>query len=350
MAGEKDIVCLSLPLTAGVAVGVLIPASPSVALICAAALGAVMAFCIFMQKRTVAPYSLLYFATGLFIGASGSLLPPSEGFSPAEDARIWLSARIESLGFESPVTANMAKALALGMKDGLGRDVVALFRESGTSHILALSGLHLGIFYLCLSKLLWPFGRGPAGSVVKSVLIMLAAIFYVLIAGGSASLSRALIFIILREISRLLHRDVPLVRIFFSALMIQLILRPSEILAPGFQLSYMAVAGIVLLFPEMKAWYPDDGLRGDPLRYLWQAASLTISCQLFTSPVAWAHFGTFPSNFLLANILALPLSTVITALSMAITLLAAAGCCPQFMLQAADSLTFLLLDILRFIA
>ena len=289
----------------------------------------------------------LFFFTGLFIAASAALYPLQAGPGVFAGARAWLCARLEALGFARSGTAPLIEALVLGERGGLARDVVAAFRESGTSHILALSGLHLGIFYLCLSKLLWPLGRGPVVRTCKSVLIMAFAAAYVLLAGASPSLVRALIFIFLRESAAILHRRVELVRILFASLLIHLVISPLEILSPGFQLSYLALCGIAFLYPKMEAWYPSDGGRLDPVRRIWQAAGLAISCQIFTAPVAWLHFGTLPGNFLLANILALPLATLFTGLAMAVSLLAAAGWCPAVLIQTADSLAGLLVGAVR---
>lgn len=350
MAPHGDIVRLSLPLTAGVAVGVLMPASHTLALVCAAILLAGLWWCILSRTRRPSAYMALYFATGLFIAASSALFPLPEGPGVFAGARAWLCERIEALGFADSGTSPLVEALVLGERGGLSRDVVAAFRESGTSHILALSGLHLGIFYLCLSKLLWPLGRGPAVRTCKSVLIMAFAAAYVLLAGASASLVRALIFIILRESAAIMHRKADLIRILFASLLIHLIISPLEIRSPGFQLSYLALCGIAFLYPKMEAWYPAGGGRFDPIRRIWQAASLAISCQIFTAPVAWLHFGTLPGNFLLANILALPLATLFTALAMLLTLLAAFGWCPGVLIKAADSLGGLLVGALQTVA
>ena len=350
MALHGDIVRLSLPLTAGVAVGVLIPASHTFALGCAAILLAGLWGCILTRTRRPSAFMALYFATGLFIGASAALFPLPAGPGVFAGARAWLCTRIEALGFADSGTAPLVKALVLGERGGLSRDVVDAFRGSGTSHILALSGLHLGIFYLCISKLLWPLGRGPAVRTCKSVLIMAFAAAYVLLAGASASLVRALIFIVLRESAAIMHRRADLVRILFASLLIHLIISPLEILSPGFQLSYLALCGIAFLYPKMEAWYPSDAGRFDPIRRIWQAASLAISCQIFTTPVAWLHFGTLPGNFLLANILALPLATLFTAMAMVLTLLAALGWCPGVLIKAADSLGGLLVGALQTLA
>ena len=350
MAPHGDIVRLSLPLTAGVAVGVLIPASHLLALSCAAILLAVLWYCILSRTRKPSAYMVLFLATGLFVGASAALYPLPGSPGVFAGARAWLCARLEAIGFARSGTAPLVEALVLGERGGLGRDVVAAFRESGTAHILALSGLHLGIFYLCLSKLLWPLGRGPAVRTCKSVLIMAFAAAYVLLAGASASLVRALIFIILRESAAIMNRRADLVRILFASLLIHLIISPIEIRSPGFQLSYLALCGIAFLYPKMEAWYPSDGGRFDPLRRVWQAASLAISCQLFTAPAAWLHFGTLPGSFLLANILALPLATLFTGLAMTLTLLAAGGWCPAALTHAADILSGLLIGALKIIA
>lgn len=349
--GSKDIMALSLPLASGVASGALLPSSSFMPALSASLLGAVLLGGLVRRPGNYYYYIVLYFLLGLFLGTGAASFPAEvHAGGIFAGTREWICRRIEGLGFGNPLSAPLVEALSLGERGSLSREVTAVFRGSGTSHILAMSGLHLGIFYLCLSRLLWPFGRSIAARRVKSVAIILLAGFYVLLAGASASLTRAFLFIFLREWASMLGRRTGLVRTLFSALMIQLILSPSEILSPGFQMSYLALCGIAFLYPRLEALYPDEG-GADPMRYIWKAACLTISCQVLTAPIAWLHFGSVPLNFLLSNIVALPMATLLTVLSMLVALLVAvAGCCPQPLLQAVDFLSGALVSFLKLIA
>ena len=167
--------------------------------------------------------------------------------------------------------------------------------------------------------------------------------------GASPSLVRAFLFIVVNETSRLFNRPRDGLQVLSAALLVQLVLDPSSISSLGFQLSYLAMAGIFLLYPVLEAWYP-KGPRIDPVRRIWQAAALSISCQIFTAPLAWLRFRTFPVYFLLTNLLAMPLTTLLMGSAVTTILLQGLGLCPGFLLQLTDALCSALVWILRIIA
>ena len=153
------------------------------------------------------------------------------------------------------------------------------------------------------------------------------------------------------RLAALLHRKISLLRILLAALTLQLIFSPGQIATPGFQLSYLAVAGIAILYPWLEGLYPKaDNDRFNIPRKIWQLCSLSISCQVFTTPVAWLQFGSLPKYFLLANLLIMPLATAFTAVSIFIVFLAPIGLCPGFLLSAADVFSNLMIQILTIIA
>ena len=115
-------------------------------------------------------------------------------------------------------------------------------------------------------------------------------------------------------------------QVFCVALLLQLCFRSSCIRELGFQLSYLAMVGIVFVWPHVRSWYGaiEESLHGEragtmikPGKRLWDVLSLSICCQLFTAPLTWFHFGTFPQYFLLTNLLAAPLTSLMLASGMA---------------------------------
>ncbi|MBQ9660273.1 MAG: ComEC/Rec2 family competence protein, partial [Bacteroidales bacterium] len=215
---------------------------------------------------------------------------------------------VDAAGFPHDSTAALLKALLAGYREELDRATVEAFRAAGASHILALSGLHLGMLCGILQKGLCWLGHSRPATVLRSGAMIAFSGFYLVMTGASPSLVRAFLFIVLSELSRLLpgRRRRPM-NIFCAALLIQLTLRPGVVHSLGFQLSYLAMLGIYLLFPAMDAWYPRS-TRWDPLRRIWSAAALTLSCQAFTAPLVWLRFRSFPQYFLLTNLGALPLT------------------------------------------
>ena len=170
-----------------------------------------------------------------------------------------------------------------------------------------------------------------------------------LVKRASPSIVRAFLFIFLNETARIACRPRDPLRILTTALLFQLVITPSAITSTGFQLSYLAMAGIFLLYPVLDGWYP-KGLRFDPVRKIWEAAALSISCQVFTGPLAWFRFHTFPTYFLLTNLFALPFTTLLMGSAVATLVLRGIHCCPGILVRATDWLCQALVWILQVIS
>lgn len=352
--GVRNIESLSLFFTAGVAAGTVLT-TPSAGLLLP-----FLALPYFLQKRMVRwpeKWSAgILLATFLLLGifcARNAALPVADGESWMEalaaGAALKLKALIGGIPFPSTGTAPLLKALLTGDRSGLPPETVAVFRQSGASHLLALSGLHMGILYLIFDALTKTLGNSPSARFIRFGLILSAALFFTLMTGAGPSIVRAFLFIVLNETLRLLRRPRKATRVFCVALLIQLALDPAVIRSLGFQLSYLAMAGIFLVYPILEKWYP-EGSRFNPLRWLWNSAALAISCQLFTAPLAWIRFHTFPRYFLLTNLLAIPLTTVLMGTAVATVILSAAGLCPALLITATDGLGRLLLWVLEVIS
>ena len=351
MAERENIGALAVHFTAGVAAGTLILHFSASPYFFTGGLLILLASLTASVLRTERP--ALLFPTFLALGAFCALadaFPGAETATFLERRASALGARlrdfIDSIPFPSEGTAPLLKALLTGDRSKLSRDTVRVFRESGGAHLLALSGLHIGILYLFLSRLLWPLGNSPAARLVRYVLTVLTAGLFTLVTGASPSIVRAFLFIFLNETARLSNRPKNALQVLSTALLIQLVLNPSAIASVGFQLSYLAMAGIFLLYPRLEAWWP-KGPRIDPLRKVWQAAVLSISCQAFTGPLAWYRFHTFPTYFLITNLLAMPVTTLLMGAAVTTLLLRGIGCCPAFLIQITDALCRVLIRLLE---
>lgn len=306
-----------------------------------------------MKEERLFPLLLLsFFLLGLFCSLCSSF-ETIRGGSLLEDFALRaverLRAHIDAQAFPSEETAPLLKAFLTGDRSGLSREEVAVFRGSGASHLLALSGLHIGIIYLIFDKLTWLMGHSPLARRLRYVVIILLAGFFTLMTGASPSIVRAFLFIFISETLRLAGRERKASRVLCLALFIQLVLSPDSIRSVGFQLSYLAMAGIFLLYPYMEKWYP-KGLKYDPLRWIWKSAALTISCQAFTAPLAWYRFHSFPKHFLLTNLIALPLTSLLMGSAILTLVLGAFVPCPEILLRTTDFLSTTLFRVLEIIS
>ncbi len=351
MVVEKDIVAISIPFTAGVAMAAVWPPGGISPFWIAGGSCVGVSLLLFAYGR-LRPYTgtvlALFWLLGVFAFNSDSLVFPAgrPAWPPAQRALAALLRAIDAGGLPHPETGALLKALLAGQRGGLDPETVRIFREAGASHLLALSGLHLGLLYGILQRLLSPLGHSRPAQLLRSAACVGASFFYLLMTGAAPSLVRAFLFICFNELSRLMpgRRRRPL-NIFCAALVLQLTLTPDVIRNVGFQLSYLAMLGIQLVYPVLSSWYPPSSPR-DPVRRLWNTLALTLSCQLFTAPLAWLRFGTFPRCFLLTNLGGLPLTEafLLTALP---TLLPG---CPDGIKNLADYFGQALLSFLGTVA
>lgn len=341
MEEAGDIVRISIPFAAGAAVAAVLAEPGTTAFTSCAGVVAAMLCCVLKQGRSAAAVYALMFMTGALCWSTSMLVGTADGGALARLAGSALdrfSALIDRAGFDRTRTAPVIRALLTGRKETLDREVVDAFRRSGASHILALSGLHMGVIYVILDRSLSVGGNSQGALAARSFLIIATAAFYTMMTGASTSMTRAFLFICINEILRL-RRDrkrSPL-SVLCLALTIQLALTPQVIGSAGFQMSYLAMAGIFILFPKIDAWYPQSSPL-DPFRKIWNSIALSVSCQLFTAPVAWINFHSFPKYFLLTNLLALPLSTAIMASAVTTLVLTALGICPLPLVRLTDML------------
>jgi len=353
----KDIVAVSIPFTVGVVVAALLPLRGESFLwpALAASVGMVAMYAALLKKgKGTVAIMCLYFLLGVICSCNGQIcgnMHTDSGTVIANEAALGkLLALIERTWPDSPECSGLVKALLTGKKDALEAGTIEAFRKSGASHILALSGLHLGVIYSFLSKGLAVLGNSRIASAFRSLLIVALSAFYVKMTGASPSLVRAFIFICVNEAAgQSPGRKRSRMSAFSTALTVQLALDPGVVESLSFQLSYLAMLGILCLYPRLEQWYPASS-RMDLMRKIWKSMALSISCQIFTAPAVWFRFGTFPKCFLLTNLLSLPLTEVLIMASVTTLTLEAMGICPEMMQGLCEMLARALLNCLRTIA
>ena len=330
----KDIYLVSLPLCTGTASAAVllaflprcsyIAAPACLCLLCAAALPVLLPSRFGTMQRSPLLWTGIFFILGCFCFCNASIVSPGidTGFSRLSLLHGRLCSQIDALPFSDENTNALLKALLLGDRSQLHRDTIIAFRNAGAAHLLALSGMHLGIIYLIINKILKLAGNSRGASRLRSGATIVLTLLYTLLCGAGPSLVRAWLFILVREGGNMLGRRQDARQVFCVALLLQLCFRSSCIRELGFQLSYLAMVGIVFVWPHVRSWYGaiEESLHGEragtmvkPGKRLWDVLSLSICCQLFTAPLTWFHFGTFPQYFLLTNLLAAPLTSLMLA-------------------------------------
>jgi len=302
---------LALPFVAGVALSCAFPwtdppLAASASLILASAF---ICLAFFLSGTSSVACMLASFALlGIFCNTSSSLVE-FRLFDIGELMDIGpVSGRIDALPFSDKRANALLKALLTGDRSSLDVSLSGDFRKAGAAHILALSGLHLGILYAVVARSLLFLGNSMWARKLRAVLIIPSALIYSLATGASPSIVRAFLFISLRELGRLHpERKAGNLSVFCTALVIQLAISPSVIKSAGFQLSYLAMLGIFLFNDRLCSFFPEAGYPS-PMRKLWSMISVSLSCQILTAPLVWFRFHSFPKFFLLTNLLALPLS------------------------------------------
>jgi competence protein ComEC len=361
MTAEREIAGFALPFTAGAA---LTAYADTVLTFPPILISAIIVICTstlihpkhksLSDRTLLALIIILGFSCGAYCSLNAILIPspPQHLQGKVLEFNTALKESISRISFNNSSANSLITALITGDRSLLSQEVIGSFRTSGASHILALSGFHLGIIYSLLKALASTLGNRYFSKTIRSTFIILACGFYTAATGAGPSIVRAFLFILLGETAILSSRHRSTGTILWTALLIQLIFNPISIRQVGFQLSYAAMAGIVYIHPVMKAFWPDDGygIISKVLKRLWNSASLSISCQIMTAPIAWIYFETFPKHFLLTNLIALPLTGLIIPAALGLLLLDKLGICPRICIDATGLLIDCLTDSLRVIA
>lgn len=290
---------------------------------------------------------------GIFTGTAGVEMhisgTSSEGWlsHAAGNACSAMESAIDCISFKDDATGGVIKALLTGNRESIPPEITQAFRESGASHILALSGLHLGIIYALIARLLSMAGNTKQIRRIRSVAVIVLCGLYTMATGAGASITRAYLFIVLKEAANMTGRHASLKSILAASLIIHLTFDPTAIADVGFQLSYAAMFGIAYIFPYLRDIWQNNWIG---LKRIWESAALSIACQLTTGPLAYHYFGTFPQYFLLTNLIAVPLAGLIIPSALLTMTLTAFGCCPDFLVTVTEWLTSALTGSLEIIA
>lgn len=229
------------------------------------------------------------------------------------------SRQLLSTFLEDEQSIAIASALLIGVKDRIDQDLRAAYAGAGAMHILAVSGLHVGIVFGVLSYLFTFLGLARRPWLTTAILVF-TLWGYALITGFSPSVLRAVTMFSIIGVAKLFQRNnITYNSIGLSAFLL-LLVRPQFLFEVGFQLSYIAVLGIVFLYPRWEQTIrPSHWIT----KYFWGLIIVSLAAQLATFPLSVFYFHQFPNYFLLTNMLVLP--WVFVVLSLGLLFLATGG-------------------------
>lgn len=203
-----------------------------------------------------------------------------------------LSERIEQIGTE-PESVALMQALTLGDKSGIDRELRSDYNRTGTAHMLAVSGLHVGIIFMVLSYLLGWIKLFPRGLVIYCCVVVCLLWGYAAITGFSPSVMRAVLMFTLYQGGVMLSRSSNNLNTLLAAGLILLVLNPNYLYDIGFQLSFVAMFGIVLYYRPIAGLWDS---------WVWRLVAVTLAAQIAVLPLSCYYFGNIPLVGVFANL------------------------------------------------
>lgn len=201
----------------------------------------------------------------------------------------------------------VAEAMTLGWRADIAPATQSHYRDAGISHLLAVSGLHVGLVAALAGALCFWIPKHRRGKAVRAAVMLTAVWTFCVTSGMSPSTTRAALMFSLLIVSTIGERGTPSINILAAAAIITLMANPMLLMDTGWQMSYAAVAGILLARPLIALHR----------NWVWQAATVSLIATLSTLPVTISTFHTMQPYFLIANVLIVPLAGVVLALSLA---------------------------------
>ena len=245
----------------------------------------------------------------------------------ADRLRRHLNIRLKDHAF-SYDQMSLINALFLGQRQEIDTEIYQNYSNAGAVHILAISGLHIGIVLLIFQTLLKPLERFKKGSLIKTLIIVLLLWSFAFIAGLSASVTRAVTMFTVFAVALNLKRPHNVYNTLAISVFLILLFKPRFLFDVGFQLSYLAVLGIVSVQPMLfrlmkrpKSWVVNK---------YWETLTVTLAAQFGILPLSLFYFHKFPLLFLLSNLVIIPLLGILLGFGLLVIFLSTLSILPEF--------------------
>jgi competence protein ComEC len=212
----------------------------------------------------------------------------------------------------------IANAILLGEKDGLDQETKRAYSIGGVAHVLCVSGLHTGVVFVVIQTLLWPLARIKNGKVISTCLAILLIWFYAMITGLAPPVCRASWMLTMVSIGRLGRVKGNTLNSLACSALVLLIINPEWLFDAGFQLSYIAVVGILYFQPVFSSLIKAHHWL---VIYIRDLITVSLAAQLATFPLIAYYFNQFPTYFLLTNLVVIPISFLAIVITMSVPFL-----------------------------
>jgi competence protein ComEC len=266
------------------------------------------------------------------------------GFS--ESIRNHLIKKLKSTALQNN-ERSILQALVLGQRRDINKSLYNDYAAAGAIHILAVSGLHVGILYFILLFLFKPITYFKYGSLARSVIIIVLLWGFAVLAGVSPSVVRAVTMFSFFTFATAIKRPTNSFNTLFLSFFLLLLLRPNWLFHVGFQLSYLAVFAILWIQPKLYKLY-------EPKFYLdrlfWGIITVTIAAQLGIVPLSLYYFHQFPGLFFVTNVVILPVLGVLLTGGLLLVILAAFDTLPGFYAEGYNFCISLLNNFISWVA
>jgi competence protein ComEC len=274
--------------------------------------------------------------------------PPSVVMKQAIAIRVWAENKLKQY-VPGEREQNVATALVLGVTDGLDNELLDAYAATGSMHVLAVSGLHIAILYWIILLVFKPLSKFSQGRWILAGISIVILWVYAFITGLSPSVLRAVTMFSFVALAKPWNKSTNIYNTLAASAFCLLVYDPYFILSVGFQLSYLAVIGIVYLHPalyrlwEPRSWFWDE---------IWKMTSVSIVAQVATFPLGLLYFHQFPMYFLLSNLVVIPGSSVVLIMGLAIlavsfisTLASGAGIVLSALIKVINLVVFAVEDL-----
>lgn len=234
---------------------------------------------------------------------------------------------------------NVALALILGQQQEISQDIIQDYQYSGATHILSVSGLHVGFIMLFITFILRPIPNTRKGSFLKLASILISLTGFAIISGLSPSVLRSVVMFSFVAIGSHLRRNGNIYHTLLVSILLILLFEPYFLFDVGFQLSYIALFFILWLHPILKNIYKP---KHKIIIYIWEALTVSFAAQIGTLPLCLYYFHQFPGLFFVTNIIILPVLSFIMIAGIVVMIIAIFTSPPLFMIMIFEKSIYLL--------